>query len=157
MLMLTKWIIMRVFNIIYVGPITHHLTHCQSINGYRRCRLTLLRRRSWTLPLKPHSHRIVRFLYRTIGCDLANVRPIGNVYYDLQKRLVAYCDPSYDWSYAWSRDQHRLEKIDGKIHRIVGNRTTSRSHKRSWPPTIDRTISRGILRPIASGVVWGVT
>ena len=31
------------------------------------------------------SHRIVRLLDRTIGCDLANVRPIGNVCYDLQK------------------------------------------------------------------------
>ena len=29
--------------------------------------------------LKPQSHRIVRLLDRTIGCDLANVRPIGNV------------------------------------------------------------------------------
>ena len=38
---------------------------------------------------------------------------------------------SYDWSYAWSRDQQRLEKIDGKIHHIAGNRTTSGSHKRS--------------------------
>ena len=34
-------------------------------------------------------------------------------------------------SYDWSRDQQRLEKIDGKIHHIVGNRTTSCSHKRS--------------------------
>ena len=38
---------------------------------------------------------------------------------------------SYEWSYTWSRDQQRLEKIDGKIHRIVGNRTTRGSHKRS--------------------------
>ena len=38
---------------------------------------------------------------------------------------------SYDWSYAWSRDQQRLEEIDGKIHHIVGNRTTSGNHKRS--------------------------
>ena len=38
---------------------------------------------------------------------------------------------SYDWSYAWSRDQQRLEQIDGKIHHIVGNRTTTGSHKRS--------------------------
>ena len=37
----------------------------------------------------------------------------------------------YDWSYAWSRDQQRLEKINGKIRHIVGNRTTSGSHKRS--------------------------
>ena len=38
---------------------------------------------------------------------------------------------SYDWSYAWSRDQQRLEKIDDKIHHIVGKRTTIGSHKRS--------------------------
>ena len=37
---------------------------------------------------------------------------------------------SDDWSYAGSRDQHRLEKIDDKIHHNVGNRTTSGSHKR---------------------------
>ena len=36
--------------------------------------------------LKPQSHRIIRLLDRTIGCDLANVRPIGNVCYDLQNR-----------------------------------------------------------------------
>ena len=86
---------------------------------------------------KPQSHRIVRFLDRTIGCDLANVRPIGNVSYDLQKRRIlrsvffAGGRSSYDWSYEWTRDQQRLEKIDGKIHRIVGNRTTNGSHKRS--------------------------
>ena len=33
---------------------------------------------------KPQSHRIVRLLDRTIGCDLANVRPIDNVCFDLQ-------------------------------------------------------------------------
>ena len=108
--------------------------------------------------LKPQSHRLVRFLDRMIGCDLANVRPIGNVCYDLQKRSHTAINifpgrwSSYDWSYAWSRDQQRLEKIDGKIHRIVGNRTTSGSHKRSIvrpivAPTIDRTINRGIMRP----------
>ena len=89
------------------------------------------------LPLKPPSHRIVRLLDRTIGCDLANARPIGNVCYDPQKRshtaigLFAGGRSSYDWSYAWSRDQHRLEKIDDKIHHIKGKRTTSGSHKLS--------------------------
>ena len=34
----------------------------------------------------PLSHRIVRLLDRTIGCYLANVRPIGNVCYDRQQR-----------------------------------------------------------------------
>ena len=87
--------------------------------------------------LKPQSHRIVRLLDRTIGCDLANVRPIGKVCYDLQKRshtaigIFAGGRSSYDRSYAWSRDQHRLKKIDDKIHHIVGNRTTGGSHKRS--------------------------
>ena len=36
--------------------------------------------------VRPQTHRIVRLLDRTIGCDLANVRPIANVCYDLQKR-----------------------------------------------------------------------
>ena len=72
--------------------------------------------------------------WSSTGCDLANVRPIGNVCYDLQilrSVFVAGDRSSYDWSYAWSCDQQRLEKIDGKIHRIVGNSTTSGSHNRS--------------------------
>ena len=40
---------------------------------------------------------------------------------------------SYDWSYAWSRDQHRLEKIVRLVAVI-----NDRSYDRSWPPTIDR-------------------
>ena len=43
---------------------------------------------------------------------------------------------SYDWSYAWSRDQHRLEKIVRLV--VVIN---DRSNDRSWPPTIDRIIN----------------
>ena len=58
------------------------------------------------------------------------------------------------------RDQHRLEKIDDKIHHIVGNRTTSgdinaRSYDQSWPPTIDRTINLGILHEQSIGSVTG--
>ena len=115
--------------------------------------------------LKPQSHRIVRFLDRTIGCDLANVRPIDNVCYYLQKRshtaigLLAGGRSSYDWSYAWSRDQHRLEKIDGKNRRsIVRNRTTSGSHLRpivdqSWHPTIDRSYDQlwVVVAPLEAG------
>ena len=64
---------------------------------------------------------------------------------------VAYCDrsfllvvgrSSYGWSYAWSRDQQRLEKFDGKIHHIVGNRTTSGSHKRSIVAPDDRSFDQ---------------
>ena len=40
---------------------------------------------------------------------------------------------SYDWSYAWSRDQQRLEKI---VHLVVA--INDRSYDQSCPPTIDR-------------------
>ena len=43
---------------------------------------------------------------------------------------------SYDWSYAWSRDQHRLEKIVRLVIAI-----NHRSYDQSWPPTIDRMIN----------------
>ena len=42
---------------------------------------------------------------------------------------------SYDWSYVWSRDQQRLEKI---VRLVVA--INDRSYDRSWPPTIDRMI-----------------
>ena len=59
---------------------------------------------------------------------------------------------SYDSSYAWSRDQQRLEKI---VRIVVA--INDRSYDQSWPPAIDRTINHEIMRPIASGVIWGVT
>ena len=43
---------------------------------------------------------------------------------------------SYDWSYASSRDQQRLEKI---VRLVVA--INDRSYDRSWPPTIDRIIN----------------
>ena len=46
---------------------------------------------------------------------------------------------SHDWSYAWSRDQQRLEKI---VRLVVA---------------IDRGPRRSIVWSIASGVEWGVT
>ena len=58
------------------------------------------------------SHRIVRFLDRTIGCDWAKVRPIGNVCYDIQQWSHTAID-----LYAWSPYHERLENIDDKIHR----------------------------------------
>ena len=39
--------------------------------------------------LKPQSHQIVRFVDRTIGCDLVQLRPIGNVCCDLLLRSHA--------------------------------------------------------------------
>ena len=43
---------------------------------------------------------------------------------------------SYDWSYEWSRDQQRLEKIVRLVEAI-----NDRSYARSWPLTIDRMIN----------------
>ena len=43
---------------------------------------------------------------------------------------------AYDWSYAWSRDQQRLEKI---VRLVVA--INDRSYGRSCPPTIDRMIN----------------
>ena len=67
---------------------------------------------------------------------------------------------SYDWSYVWSRDQHRLEKIDDNIHHIEVNRTTSvaindRYNDQSWPPTIDCTINRRLLHEQSIGGATG--
>ena len=47
--------------------------------------------------LKPLSHRIVRSLDRTIGCYVANVRPIGNVCYDRQQRSHTAIGLSFWW------------------------------------------------------------
>ena len=113
--------------------------------------------------VKPQSHRIVRLLDRTIGCNLANVRPIGNVCYDLQKRshtaigLFAGGRSSYDWSYAWSRDQQRLEKNGDNIHHIVRLviAINDQSYHKYWPPTTDRTINRGIMREQSIGGATG--
>ena len=98
-------------------------------------------RRSINCSIKPLSHRIVRLLDRTIGCYLANVRPIGNVCYDRQQRShTAVFLPggrsSYDWWYAWSRDQQRLETIVRLVAAI-----NDRSYDWSWPPTIDHMIN----------------
>ena len=85
-----------------------------------------------------HSHTgsydwlIVRLVVIWRTCDrsamFATISRSGRI---LRSFFFAGGTSSYDWSYAWSRDQHRLEKIDDKILHIFGNRTTSGSHKRS--------------------------
>ena len=85
-----------------------------------------------------HSHTgsydclIVRLVAIWRTCDrsamLSTISRSGRI---LRSFFFAGGRSSYDWSYAWSRDRQRLEKIDGKIHHIVGNRTNSGSHKRS--------------------------
>ena len=78
----------------------------------------------------------------------------------LQSVYFAGGRSSYDWSYAWSRDLHRLEKIDDKIHhskeivRLV-LAINDRSYDQSRPPTIDRTINRGILHEQPIGGATG--
>ena len=76
---------------------------------------------------------------------------------------------SYDRSDAWSRDQHQLEKIDDKIHHIIGNRTTSVSHKRSivrsivapgdrsYDQSIGGATGRKVARPVARLIVRPLT
>ena len=72
----------------------------------------------------PQTHRIVRYLDRTIGCDWAKVRSIGNVCYDLQQRARTATD-----LYAWSRYEERFENTVGKSH-CIGNRVTGGSDQR---------------------------
>ena len=116
--------------------------------------------------INSQSHRIVRFLDRTIGCDWARVRPIGNVCYDLQEWLNAASD-----LYAWSRDHERSTNDwrRSMARSIVGNRATSgsdqrpiersviafddRSFAQSWRPAIDRTINRDDRRSILRLIV----
>ena len=98
--------------------------------------------------LKPQSHRIVRLLDSTIGCDLANVRPIGNVCYDLQKR---------SHSRAINTDSRRSMTryiISKEIVRLVVA-INDRSYDQSWPPTIDRTINHGIMHEQSIGGATG--
>ena len=90
----------------------------------------------------PQSHRIVRFVDRTIGCYLANVRPIGNVCYDRQKRSHTAIGLSC-W---WQVIVRLVVSVVARSTTIVEDRTTSGSHKRSIvrsivAPTIDRTIN----------------
>ena len=54
--------------------------------------LTLVDPARFVVSVKPQSHRIVRFMDRTIGCDWAMVRPIGNACYDIQQRLHTAID-----------------------------------------------------------------
>ena len=81
---------------------------------------------------KPQSHRIVRLLDRTIDCDLANVGPISNVCYDLQKRsraIVEFCDRSY---------------INRGTRRSIVRSFVAlgdRSYDQSWDSATDRTIN----------------
>ena len=80
-----------------------------------------------SLTLKPQSHRIVRLRDRTIGCDLANVRPIGNVCYE----AVAYCGRSF------------LLVVG---HRTIG-RTRGRAINTDWRRSMTRSIiSKEIVR-----------
>ena len=105
------------------------------------------------LQLKPQSHRIIRFLDRTIGCGWTKVRPIGNVCYDLQQRSHAAID-----LYAWSRYHERLQNIDGKSHHRKSceqwqRSTTLCTLNRDGRRPMVRSIDRCILRPIVRAIV----
>ena len=60
--------------------------------------------------IKPQSHRIVRFLDRTIGWDWAKVRPLGNTCYDLQQRIprsISTCGRAFtnDWRISMAKNR----------------------------------------------------
>ena len=107
--------------------------------------------------LLSHSHTgsydylIVRLVVIWRTCDrsamFATISRSGRI---LRSVFFAGGRSSYDWSYAWSRDQHRLEKIDDKIHHIEENRTTSGSNKRSIVRSI---INRGPRRAIVRSIM----
>ena len=83
------------------------------------------------------SHRIVGFLDRTIGCDFAKVRPIGNICYDLQQRSDAAIDQSW-----YLRPIVRLvvppvAKSCDKSGQVASSCTTKRDVvRRVAPPTV---------------------
>ena len=59
--------------------------------------------------LKPQSHRIVRFVAIWRTCDRsAMFATIARSGRKLRSVFLARGRSSYDWSYAWSRDQQRL-------------------------------------------------
>ena len=98
---------------------------------------------------KPQSHRLVRFLDRTIGCDWAKVRPIGNVCYDLQHRSHTAIDLyrrgrviTNDWRISMARA-------------IVGNRATSGSDQR---PMYDQLLRPATdrIRAIVESCMWSI-
>ena len=106
-------------------------------------------------------------LDRTIGCDLANVRPIGNICDDLQKRshtaigsfllMVGHRTIGRTRGRAINADWRRSMKrsiISKEIVRLVVS-INDRSYDQSWPPTIDRTINRGILHEQSIGGATG--
>ena len=74
------------------------------------------------IAVKQQSHGIVRFLDPTIGCDLANGRPIGNVCYDLQKHTAI-----------------------GFFWMVVGHRTIGRTRGRAMNNDWRRSMARSIV------------
>ena len=98
---------------------------------------------------------------------MANVRPIGNVCYDLQKRshtaislfllVVGHRTIGRTRDRAintdWRRSMTRYI-ISKEIVRLVVA-INDLSYDQSWPPTIDRTINRGILHEQSIGSATG--
>ena len=107
-------------------------------------------------------------LDRPIGCDLANVRPIGNVCYDLQKRsntaiglffllVVGHRTIGRTRGRAintdWRRSMTRSIILQEIVRLVLA--INDRSYDQSWPPTIDRAIYRRIMREQSMGGATG--
>ena len=102
-----------------------------------------------------HSHTgsydflIVRLVAIWRTCDrsalFATISSSGRI---LRSVFLPVGMSSYDWSYAWSRDQQRLEKIVRLVIAIH-----DRWYDQSWSPTIDRTIN-SVGRRMGSDLNW---
>ena len=93
--------------------------------------------------LRPLSHWIVRFIDRTIGCYLANVRPIGNVCYDRQQRSP----PTID---------RMINSVGRRMGSDLNPRSISIFYSVSEQP-IGGTTGRKVARPVARLIVRPLT
>ena len=120
---------------------------------YDACQLVVVK----TLCIKPQPTWIVRFMDRTtIGCDWANVRPIGKFFYDLQHRsnTAKYISTrgraiTNDWRISMARAIAGNRATSGSDQRLmyeISRRpATDRTINRSLHPALDRSSNRGIL------------
>ena len=101
--------------------------------------------------IKPQSHRIVRFLGRTIGWDWAKVRPLGNVCYDLQQRRIprsiSTCGRAFtnDWRISMAKNRATSGSDQRSMYDQSRWPATDGATNRSLHPATDRTSNRGIL------------
>ena len=99
-----------------------------------------------------HTHRIVRFMDRTIGCDWAKVRLICNFCYGVValSRTIG--------EYGWQEPSQEIVRLaSGSDQRPMYEQSwrpaTNGTINRSLHPATDRTSNRGTLWPIVRALV----